>query len=102
MEALPADVTTPEGRTVTLTRDDWLHVKFRHPEVGTDPLVLLGVVSSPDEVHQDSRGGYHALKRIDQKHSLEVIYEFAGGGRGLIRTAFIINENRKKRRYKTP
>ena len=41
------------------------------------------------------------MKRIDQRHFLVVIYELAEGRRGLIRTAFIINEKRKKRRYRT-
>ena len=102
MERLPADALTPDGKKVTLTRDDWLHVIFRHPEVGTDPAALLGAVSHPDETHLDRRGGYHALKRIDQRHFLVVIYELEMGRGGLIRTAFIINEKRKKRRYRTP
>jgi hypothetical protein len=85
-----------------LTRDDWLHVRFRHPEVGTDPAVLLGAVSSPDETHQDKRGGHHALKRIDRKHFLVVIYEPADERGGLIRTAFMIDEKRKDRRYREP
>jgi hypothetical protein len=100
VEGLPADATTPEGKKVTLTRDDWLHVRFRHPEVGTNPTALLRVVSHPDETHRDRRGGYHALKRIDQRHFLVVIYELTEGREGLIRTAFIIDEKRKNRRYR--
>lgn len=77
-----------------------MHVRFRHPEVGTDPTVLLQAVSYPEETHRDVRGGYHALKCIDQRHFLVVVYEFAEGRGGLIRTAFIINEKRKNRRYR--
>lgn len=102
MERLPAAVSTPDGKKVILTRDDWLHVRFRHPEVGNNPASLLQAVSHPDETHQDRRGGHHALKRIDQRHFLVVIYELAEGRGGLIRTAFIINEKRKKRRYRAP
>ena len=101
MEGLPADVTTPGGKIVTLTPDDWLHVRFRHPEVGPDPEPLLNAVANPDEIYEDARGGNHALKRIDEGHFLVVIYELTSSDRGLIRTAFIINEKRKKRRYKT-
>lgn len=101
MEQLPADALTPEGRRVTLTRDDWLHISFRHPEVGLDPAAILRAVSSPDETHRGGRGEYHALKRIDASHFVVVIYELGEGG-GLIRTAFIINEKRKERRYKEP
>lgn len=102
MQGLPADATTPDGKKVTLKRDDWLHVRFRHPEVGTDPGFLLQTISTPDELHQDQRGGFHALKRIDRNHFLVVIYEFEEEGGGLIRTAFIINEKRKNRRYREP
>ncbi len=99
MQGFPIDATTPSGKRITLTRDDWLHVRFRHPEVGTNPTRLLEAISRPDELFQDQRGGLHALKRVDRNHSLVVIYEFVGEDRGLIRTAFIINEKRKKRRY---
>ena len=102
MDGLPANTTTQDGEIVTLTPDDWLHVRFRHPEVGVNPAPLLAAVSSPDEIHQDARGGKHALKRIDDGHFLVVIYETIHSDRGLIRTAFIINEKRKRRRYKTP
>jgi hypothetical protein len=100
LERLPAETTAPDGTKVVLTLDDWLHVQFRHPEVGTDPAVLLGAVSDPDEVHADERGGLHALKRVDQDHFLVVIYQSTDeAGRCLIRTAFLINERRKNRRY---
>ena len=102
MDGLPADTTTPDGEIVTLTPDDWLHVRFRHPEVGVDPALLLATVSDPGEIHQDPRGGKHALRRLDRGHFLVVIYELTRSDRGLIRTAFIINEKRKRRRYKTP
>ena len=102
MEGLPAVATTSDGKKITLARADWLHVQFRHPEVGTDPAVLVHAVSEPDELHPDERGGFHALKRIDRNHFLVVIYEIEGEDRGLIRTAFVINQKRKNRRYKAP
>lgn len=103
MSRLPADATTSDGKRVTLTRDDWLRIRFRHPEVGTDPRVVLDAVTHPDETHRDVAGGIHALKRIDERHFLVVIYQLEGAGKGgLIRTAFIINEKRKKRRYREP
>ncbi len=49
LERLPAAASTPDGKKVTLTRDDWLHVRFRHPEVGNNPAALLQAVSHPDE-----------------------------------------------------
>lgn len=102
MDGLPANTTTSDGVVVTLTPDDWLHVRFRHPEIGVDPAPLLAAVSGPDEIHQDARSGKHALKRIDEGHFLVVIYELTRSDRGLIRTAFIINEKRKRRRYRMP
>src|SRR2546427_3491333 len=102
LERLPAAASTPDGKKVTLTRDDWLHVRFRHPEVGNNPAALLQAVSHPDEIHQDRRGGHPALERIDQRHFLVVIYEFAGGRGGVIWAGFIINEKRKKRRDRKP
>ena len=100
MEGNPAVTTTPEGKKITLTRDDWLHVQFRHPEVGTDPSMLLDAVSRPDELHVDESSGFHALKRVDRTHFLVVIYKLEGADRGLIKTAFINNEKRKNRRYR--
>jgi hypothetical protein len=99
LEGLPAVATTPDGKKITLARDDWLHVRFRHPEVGTDPSVLVQAVSDPDELHTDERGAFHALKRIDKGHFLVVIYRAAEPDRGLTKTTFIINQKRKSRRY---
>jgi hypothetical protein len=76
------------------------HVRFRHPEVGTDPSKLMQTVSDPDELREDERGGFHALKRTDKSHFLVVIYRVTEADRALIKTAFIINRKRKNRRYR--
>ena len=81
MEGIPADATTPDGKEVTFARR--LHVRFRHPEVGTNRAVLLGAVADPDETHQAGRGGYHVLERIDRMHSLVVTYELEEARGGL-------------------
>src|SRR5436309_13560097 len=96
LESLLAAASTPDGKKVTLTRNDWLHARFRHPGVGNNPAALLQAVSHPDEIHQDRRGGHHALKRIDQRHFLVVIYEFAEGRGGLIRTGFMSTERGRR------
>src|SRR6059036_2698746 len=49
-----------------------------------DPSFFLVLLRKPLVViHQNRRGGHHALKRIDQRHFLGVIYEFAEGRGGL-------------------
>jgi len=63
-------ITTPDGKKITLTMDDWLHIRFRHPEVGEDPDALLQVASNPDELYIDGRRGIHALKRMDKERFL--------------------------------
>jgi len=73
---------------VVLTLDDWLHVQFRHPEVGTDPAVLLGAVSDPDEVHADGRGELQALRRVDQDHFLVVVYQSIDEAGGSVELSF--------------
>jgi len=92
-------VTTPDGKKITLTMDDWLHVRFRHPEVGGNPNALLQIVAKPEELYKDKRGGIHALKRIDEEHFLVVIYELEDR-EGYIRTAYFISDKRKRRRYR--
>jgi hypothetical protein len=78
--------------------DDWLHIRFRHPEVGEDSNALLQVVAKPAELYKDRRGGIHTLKRIDEEHFLVVIYELKDR-EGYIRTVYLINDKRKRRRY---
>jgi len=100
LERLPAVTTAADGTKVTLTHDDWLHIQFRHPEVGSNPESLLAAVSKPDDVFTEERRGVHALKRVDKNHFLVVIYQTKNeADGGLIRTAFLINERRKNRRY---
>lgn len=62
-----------DGRRVVLLDDDWLHIRFRHPEVGSLPDPLSIALSQPDETYRNGRGAVHALKRIDEWHFLVVI-----------------------------
>lgn len=98
MPSFPLTTTTHDGKKITLTIDDWLHIRFRHPEVGEDPNALLQIVFNPDELYINERRGIHALKRIDEKNFLVVIYELKDR-EGYIRTAYLINDKRKRRRY---
>ena len=58
----------------------------------------MRIVKDPDEIHRDKRGGVHAMKRFDENHFTVVIYEFEGST-GFIRTAYLISNKRKSRRY---
>ncbi len=100
MPELPLFAKTADDKRLILTEDDWLHIIFRHPEVGKDPNSLIHAVREPDELYKDYRGGNHALQRIDKDHFLVVIYEMSGG-EGYIRTAYITNQKRKNRRYRS-
>ncbi len=88
-----------DGRTVTLGREDWLHIALRHPEVGPDAELVSRTLNHPDEAYSNSRGGVHALMRIDENHFLVVIYH-PTNGEGFVRTAYLTNEQRKNRRYR--
>jgi len=97
---LPISANIPDGRRVILTDDYWQHIKFRHPEIEDDQDSLIRTVEKPDETFQDNRGGVHALKRLDKSHFIVVIYEFENDI-GFIRTAYITNDKRKRRRYRS-
>jgi hypothetical protein len=84
---------------VTLSDEYWRHILFRHPEVVPHAETILKVIEEPDEVYIDERNGIHGLKRIDSDHFLVVIYEIEENNEGFIRTAYMINERRKNRRY---
>jgi len=88
-----------DGRHVVLLDEDWLHIRFRHPEVGSGPELLSTALSQPDEAYRNGRGAIHALKRIDEEHFLVVIYE-PTNNEGLVRTAYLTNAKRKDRRYR--
>lgn len=93
-------IRTTKGKRIFLTGDYWQHIIFRHPEVLVYRSEISKAVSDPDEVYEDERKGTHSLKRIDKNHFLVVIYELETDNEGFIRTAYIINETRKKRRYR--
>ena len=82
-----------------MSEEYWKHILFRHPEVLPYSSVIMEAVQAPEEVFMDDRHGIHALKRIDHEHFLVVIYEEEHNREGFIRTAYIINERRRKRRY---
>jgi len=62
-----------DGRHVVLLDQDWLHIRFRHPEVGSEPALLSTTLTQPDEAYRNGRGAIHALKRVDEEHFLVVI-----------------------------
>jgi len=88
-----------DGRQVALLEDDWLHIRFRHPEVGFTTEPLSEALTQPDEAYRNGRGGIHVLKRVDGEHFLVVIYEPADN-EGLVRTAYLTSVQRKARRYR--
>jgi hypothetical protein len=88
-----------DGRRVVLLDEDWLHIRFRHPEVGPGTPLLSTALAQPDEAYKNGRGGVHALKRIDEQHFLVVIYE-PTNNEGLVRTAYLTSIKRKDRRYR--
>ncbi len=90
--------TISDGKKIILTEDDWFHIKFRHPEVGSNPNLILRTVAEPEGLYHNARGRYHALSRMEERYFLVVIYELTDD-EGYIRTAYLINERRKKRRY---
>jgi len=87
-----------DGRRVVLLDDDWLHIRFRHPEAGPATEPLSSALLQPDEAYRNGRGGVHALRRIDNGHFLVAIYE-PTNTEGLVRTAYLTTAKRKDRRY---
>ena len=88
-----------DGRQVLLMNEDWLHIRFRHPEVGFGTELLSRALIQPDEAYRNGRGGVHALMRVDEGHFLVVIYE-PTNSQGLVRTAYLTSVRRKERRYR--
>jgi hypothetical protein len=88
-----------DGRKVFLHDDDWLHIRFRNPEVGFEAQLLLRALIQPGEAYRNGRGGVHALMRIDEGHFLVVIYE-PTNNEGILRTAYLTSVRRKERRYR--
>ncbi len=88
-----------DGRRVVILAEDWLHIQVRHPEVGTKAELLATALSRPDEAYSNSRGGVHALKRLDETHFLVVIYE-PTNDEAHVRTAYLTSSRRKSRRYR--
>ena len=88
-----------DGRQVVLLDDEWLHIRFRHPEVGSSTNILSTALIQPDEAYRDGRGGVHALKRIDEEYFLVVIYQ-PTDNQGIVRTAYLTSVQRKDRRYR--
>jgi len=87
------------GRQVALLEEDWLHIRFRHPEVDLRTEPLSEALSQPDEAYRNGRGGMHALKRVDDENFLVAIYE-PTDNEGLVRTAYLTSAQRKDRRYR--
>jgi hypothetical protein len=63
VSAFPLVANTSLGRKVTLTEEYWLHIEFRHPEVGRDPNRCLQAVSNPDEIYRDKAGNFPSAEK---------------------------------------
>lgn len=97
MLSFPVITKDFKGRRIILTEDRWRHITFKHPEVGSDPAILISCIENPEELYIDRNNTLHALIR-QEDHFLLVIFT-SHGDEGYIRTCYIINERRKKRRY---
>jgi len=86
------------GNIITLEQSDWRHIQLRHKEVGKGPELLISSVQNSDEIYLEKEGVFHYVYQISSKHYIVVICEI-GKGEGYIRTAYIINDKKKKRRY---
>lgn len=86
------------GNTINLELCDWRHIQLRHKEVGKDPEILISSVQNSSEIYLEKEGVIHYVYQISSKHYVIVICEM-GKGEGYIRTAYIINYKKKKRRY---
>jgi len=86
------------GDVVKLEEKDWIHIALKHEEVGDDPLRLLSYVQDSDEIYLDKEGIIHYIHLFSSKYFIVVICGIEKG-ESYIRTAYIINARRKKRRY---
>ena len=86
------------GNIINLELVDWRHIQLRHKEVRRDPELLISSVQNSNEIYLEKEGVLHYVYQISSKHYIVMICEI-GKGEGYIRTAYIINDKKKKRRY---
>lgn len=94
----PLSIKDRFGVVIKLELADWRHIQLRHKEVGRKPEFLISLVQNSTEIYLEKEGVIHYLYRISSKHYIVMICEI-GKGEGYIRTAYIINDRKKKRRY---
>ena len=92
-------ITSKHGVPVRLTNERWEHIidpKKGHPEVGPYRPEVFATVSHPEAIFEGRRGELMAIKEIESKKYLVVIYK-EERGEGFIITAFLTRKIKKIR-----
>ncbi len=74
---------------IRLTEERWIHITEEHNEIAGYYFEVLEVVSNPEAIYKGKEGEYIAVRPMEEKKYLIVIYREISEDDGFIITAFI-------------
>ena len=82
--------------TIRLTEERWLHITEEHSELAGYYFEVLETIETPEEIYQGMSSECIAIKEIEEKKYIVVIYKEIDKNDGFIITAFL---TRKKKQF---
>jgi len=74
---------------IRLTEERWVHITEEHNEIAGYYFEVLEVVSNPEAIYKGKEGEYIAVRPMEERKYLIVIYREISEEDGFIITAFI-------------
>jgi hypothetical protein len=93
-------VKSVNGVAIRLTGERWLHIVENHNEIAGLYYDILDTIANPDLIVNGYEGELIALRKINGKKHLVIIYKETGKDDGFIITAFFSSRIGKLKRRK--
>lgn len=82
------------GVSIRFTEERWQHITLGHPELADYYYEILDTVENPEVIIQGDSGGLIAIRSIEMRKFIVVIYKELGK-EGFIITAYLTNKIQK-------
>jgi hypothetical protein len=85
-------VKSKNGVPIRLTEERWLHIIENHDDLAVYYDDILNCVEEPDYIIKGYRNALVALKKVDERKFLAVVYKELSNFDGFIITAFFTSK----------
>ncbi|MFV9630759.1 MAG: PBECR2 nuclease fold domain-containing protein [Methanosarcinales archaeon] len=85
---------------IRLTKERWFHITEEHSEMAGYYFEVLETLEEPEAIYEGRRGEHIAVREIEKRKSIVVVYRELNREDGFVIAAFLTKRRRKLERRK--